>query len=101
MAHKAPGKACREGISIIELMDIFPTVDAATAWFEAQVWPIGRCCGHCRSTNTREVPKAKQMPYRCTDCRGNFSARIGTAIERSKIRVRECATGIYLCLTSL
>ena len=32
---KAPGKAFRSGISLIELMEVFPTEDAARAWFEA------------------------------------------------------------------
>ena len=101
MAHKAPGKAHREGLSIIELMDMFPTEDAATEWFEAQVWPGGRCCGHCGSTMTSEVPNAKPMPYWCTDCRSYFSVRTGTAISHSKIPLRKWAIAIYLELTSI
>ena len=99
--HQAPGKAYRDGISIIELMDMFPSDEAATKWFESQVWPAGRCCGHCGSTRTSEVPSAKPMPYWCTDCRSYFSVRTGTAIERSKIPLRKWAIAIYLCLTSL
>ena len=98
---KAPGKAHREGISIIELMDLFPDEDTATKWFETQVWPTGRCCGHCGGINTSEVPNAKPMPYWCTDCRSYFSVRTGTAIARSKIPLRKWAIAIYLCLTSL
>ena len=99
--QKAPGKAYREGISIIELMDVFPTEKAATEWFEAQVWPTGRCCGHCGSTRTKDVPNAKPMPYWCSDCRSYFSVRTGTAIARSNIPLRKWAIAIYLCLTSL
>ena len=101
MTHKAPGKAHREGISLIELMDMFPTEESATQWFEAQVWPTGRCCGHCGSLRTKETPNAKPMPYWCSDCRSYFSVRTGTAIERSKIPLRKWAIAIYLCLTSL
>lgn len=36
--HKAPGKAFRTGLSFIELMDIFPTEDAATEWVESIDW---------------------------------------------------------------
>ena len=38
MAKKAPGKSHREGITLVELMDMFPTEEAATAWFEDVFW---------------------------------------------------------------
>ena len=102
MAKKAPGRAHREGPTIVQLMDMFPTEDAATAWFESSVWPDGkRCCGKCGSTRTREVPNAKPMPYWCTDCRSYFSVRTGTPIARSNVPLRKWAIAIYLCLTSL
>ena len=101
MANKAPGKADREGISLIEVMDMFPDEAGATKWFEANVWPTGRCCGHCGSTNTREVPNAKPMPYWCPDCRSYFSVRTGTAIAHSKVPLRKWAMAIYLDVTSL
>ena len=102
MAKKAPGKAHREGVTIVELMDMFPTEEAATAWFESAVWPVGeRYCGKCGSTRTREVPNAKPMPYWCTDCRSYFSVRTGTPIARSNISLRNWAIAIYLCLTNL
>ena len=82
MAKKAPGKAHREGLTFIELMDMFPTEEAATEWFESVVWPDGeRHCGKCGSTRTREVPNAKPMPYWCTDCRSYFSVRTGTPLS--------------------
>ena len=102
MAKKAPGKAHREGLTVIELMDMFPTEEAATEWFESVVWPDGeRHCGKCGSTRTREVPNAKPMPYWCTDCRSYFSVRTGTPIARSNVPMRKWAIAIYLCLTSL
>ena len=99
--HKAPGRAHCEGMSIIELMNMFPTEEAATEWFESVVWPGERCCGHCGSVNTREVPKAKPMPYWCSDCRHYFSVRTGTAIACSKVPIRKWVIAIYLCMTSL
>ena len=99
--QKAPGKAYRDGISLIDLMAMFPTEESATQWFEAQVWSGGRCCGHCGSIKTSEVPNSKPMPYWCTDCRSYFSVRTGTAIERSRIPLRKWAIAIYLMLTSL
>ena len=98
---KAPAKPTVRESPIIDLMDLFPDEDTATKWFETQVWPTGRCCGHCGGINTREVPNSKPMPYWCTDCRSYFSVRTGTAIARSKIPLRKWAIAIYLCLTSL
>ena len=98
---KSPGKAHRDGITLIELMKMFPDEATATKWFEDVVWSGERCCGHCGSVNTRTVPNAKPMPYWCPDCRSYFSVRTGTAIARSNVPLRKWALAIYLCLTSL
>ena len=100
MAHKAPGKAHREGLTVVQLADMFPDEDTATEWFESQVWPNGRHCPRCGSTNTREASHAK-MPYWCTDCRSYFSVKTGTVMEGSKLPLRKWAFAIYLHLTSL
>ncbi len=84
------------------MMDLFPTDEAATKWFENCIWPDGeRTCGKCGSASTREVPNAKPMPYWCKSCRSYFSVRTGTPMARSNIPMRKWAIGIYLCLTSL
>ena len=101
MMKKAPGRSHREGLSLIELFEMFPTEEAATKWFESQVWPTERCCGHCGSLNTHDVPNRKPMPYWCTDCRHYFSVRTGTPIARSNVPLRKWAVAIYICLTSL
>ena len=82
-------------------MNMFPTDEAATKWFEGVFWPNGRCCGHCGSVSTSEVLSKKPMPYWCKDCRHYFSARTGTALANSKIPMRKWVIAIYLCLTSL
>ena len=101
MSKKGPGKSHREGISLTELADLFPDETAAAMWFENQVWPDGRYCGHCGGMNTRPVPRAKPMPYWCTDCRSYFSVRTGTAIEKSRLPLRKWAFAIYINVTSL
>ena len=101
MAYTAPGKAHREGLTLVQLFDLFPDEAAATRFFEANVWPTGRCCGKCGSTRTSEVRNAKPMPYFCNDCRSYFSVRTGTALSHSKVPLRKWAIAIYLELTSL
>ena len=98
---KAPGKSHREGISIIELTEMFPDEESAVKWFEAIHWPEERHCGHCGSTETSEVPNAKPMPYWCKGCRSYFSVRTGTTIEKSRLPLRKWAFATYLYVTNL
>ena len=100
-SQKAPGKAYRRGISILEITDMFPDNEAARKWFENVRWSKGRYCGHCGSTNTHEVPNEKPMPYWCTDCREYFSVRTGTPMECSKLPLRKWVMAMYLMTTSL
>ena len=99
--YNSPGRAYREGITVVQLMDMFPTDEAATKWFEAAIWHGTRRCGHCGSLRTGTVPNAKPMPYWCSTCRSYFSVRTGTPIAHSKIALRKWVIAIYLCLTSL
>ena len=100
MMKNAPGRSNREGISLIELMETFPTESAASRWFEAVLWPNGRCCGKCGSVRTTESSH-KKMPYWCSDCRSYFSIKTGTSMANSKISLRKWAIAVYICLTSL
>ena len=100
MTQPAPGRSHREGISIIELSDMFPDEASAREWFESRVWPDGRYCPRCGSVKTHEASHAKS-PYRCTDCRSYFSVKTGTALEASKVALRKWVFAIYLETTSL
>ena len=95
------GKSHREGITLVQLMDMFPTEAAAVTWFESTIWDGGRHCPKCGSTTTKAVPNAKPMPYWCTDCRSYFSVRTGTPMAHSNVPLRKWALAIYLCITSL
>ncbi len=97
----APGRSDREGITLVQLMDMFPTEDAAREWFESRIWPEGRHCPRCGSAETLESKGHPPLPYWCPDCSRHFSVRIGTILERSKIGFRQWAIAIYLHLTSL
>ena len=98
---KAPGKSHREGISIIELTEMFPNEASAVRWWESVRWPNGRFCGHCGSTETKAVPNAKPMPYWCKGCKSYFSVRTGSTIENSRLPLRKWAFAIYLYVTCL
>ena len=100
MVHSSPGKSDREGITMVQLADMFPTEESAREWFESRVWPDGRHCPRCGSTETSEASHAK-MPYWCPACRSYFSVKVGTVLESSKISLRKWVYAIYLHLTSL
>ena len=96
-----PGKAQREGISVIELADMFPTEGSAREWFESLIWSSGRYCPRCGSTETAVASATSGLPYYCPSCKRAFSVRIGTALERSKVPLRNWLFAIYLEMTSL
>ena len=100
MAHSAPGKNHRDGITLVQLMDLFPNEEHARQWFEARLWPEGRFCPNCESIRTHEASH-NNMPYRCTDCRAYFSVKTGTVMHKSQVPLRKWAIAIYLHLTSL
>ena len=56
MSRKAPGKAYRGGISIIELTEMFPDEQAAKDWFVQQRWDGGRFCLSLRG-NANDRPR--------------------------------------------
>ena len=65
MAQKAPGKAHRKGISLIEITAMFPTDEAAQKWIEDQRWRDGPVCPHCGSLNVQTGIKHRSMTHRC------------------------------------
>ncbi|MDE0384837.1 MAG: IS1595 family transposase [Defluviicoccus sp.] len=98
---KAPGRNDRKGVTVVELMRMFPTEEAARKWFEKERWPEGRYCPHCGSTETTENKGSESRPYHCRDCKQHFSVRIGTLMERSRVGLQQWAIAIYLHMTSL
>ena len=101
MAHKAPGKHYREGMSLVEVMRKFPDDAAAERWFTKIRWPVGAHCPHCGSVNVQDGTKHKTMPYRCRDCRKWFSVKTGTVMQSSKLGLQVWAVATYLLTTGL
>ena len=103
MAHKAPGKSYRNGLTLIQLMDLFPDEEAAKNWFAEGRWPEGPHCPHCGSFNVQSDIKHRSMTHRCRDCEDKpmFSMKTGTIMEGSKLGYRVWAIAIYLVATNL
>ena len=101
MAHRAPGKSYRDGLSLVELFHMFPDDATAERWFEKQRWPEGPRCIRCDSDNVQTGAKHKTMPLRCRDCNKKFSVKMGTAMESSNIGYQKWAIALYLINTNL
>ncbi len=103
MAHKAPGKSHRKGVSVKQLLKMFPTEDAARGWLESEIWPDGPYCPHCGSFNVHAGIKHSSMTHRCRDCpnRPQFSLKTGTVMKATKLEYRDWAIAIYLLTTNL
>lgn len=86
MAQKAPGRSDREGLSVIQLFQMFPDEAAARKWLEDIRWPGGeRHCPHCGSLKTSPIKNETPMPYHCGECREYFSVKTGTVMQSSKV----------------
>ena len=44
MAHNAPGKHYREGLSMVDVIRMFPDDETAEAWIAKTRWPNGAWC---------------------------------------------------------
>ncbi len=103
MAHKAPGKSDREGISLIQLLRMFPDDAAAEKWFADKIRPDGPYCPHCGSFEVQSNIKHKSMTHRCRDCpdRPMFSLKTGNVMQGTKLGYQTWAIAIYLVTTNL
>ena len=101
--HKGPGKAYRKGITLKQIMRMFPDDETAERWFTEQRWPNGVCCPECGSVNIQSGAKHKTMPFRCREkeCGKKFSAKSGTVMESSKIGYQDWIIATFEIMTSL
>ncbi len=101
MAHKAPGRHYRKGITLAKLFKMFPDDTAAEKWFVETRWPDGIRCAYCESDNVKDNAKHPTMPFRCNCCKKQFSVKTNSVMHASKLGYQTWAIAIYLVTTSL
>ena len=101
MTQNAPGKHYRKGLSLVALTNLFPDDATAERWFVKSRWPAGIACSKCNSRNVQERPTRKPQPFRCRDCRNDFSTKTGTLMQGSPLGFRVWAIALYLLSTGL
>ncbi|MYA84622.1 MAG: IS1595 family transposase [Acidimicrobiaceae bacterium] len=101
MAHNAPGKHHRRGMTLADLFRRFPDDASAEAWIIEQRWPGGVQCPHCESDRVQDGARHPSQRFRCRDCGKRFSPRTGTVMADSNIGYQNWAIAVYAVLTNL
>ena len=101
MANNAPGKHYRQGLSIKQLTRQFSDDKTAERWFINNRWPNGIACPKCGSMAIQDRPTRKPQPYRCRDCKKDFSVKTGTLMHNSPLGCQTWAIALYLFSTGL
>jgi transposase-like protein len=84
--------------SAFQLLDVFPTEEAARAYLESRVWPNGVNCPHCGEVE--RIGTRKNGFYRCLSCKKDFTVRTGLIFERSHVPLRKWLYAMYLVVTA-
>jgi transposase-like protein len=79
----------------------FHDEDAAREALEAARWPNGPVCPHCGNLDQDKIAKGKGKSHRpglyyCAACNGQFTATVGTVMERSKIPLSKWLFAMHL-----
>ena len=103
MTRKAPGKSNREGLTLLQIVEMFGDERTAYDWIAEQRWPDGPRCPRCKGGNIQTRVKHPTMTHRCRDCEGQpfFSVKTKSVMEGSKLSYRVWAVGIYLVSTNI
>ena len=97
-----PGKSHRKGISLLDALEQFGDDEKANEWFVVRRWPDGIRCLECDSDRVVRRKSKRTTPlYHCNDCKYDFTVKVGTIMEDSKISLRKWALAFYLMSTNL
>lgn len=87
-----------ETLSIYSFMKRFPDEESATRFFEEQIWGDTPICPYCNSKETS--PRKSRKGHRCRNCRKDFTIRVGTIFENSRLPLHKWLYAMYLLVTS-
>lgn len=79
--------------------------EAAYAYVEARIWPLGPVCPHCGNAESdrigRLLGKTTRIGlYKCYACRQPFNVKVGTVFEKSHVSMHVWLQAIYLMSAS-
>ena len=88
----------QNGLSLEEFITEVPDEATAESLFIKWRWPDGVRCPDCRSDRVSSRPTRKPQPFRCRECRYDFSVKSGTVMHSSNLRLRKWAIALYFVL---
>jgi transposase-like protein len=107
MPKKNPPTETDQDLTLATMAAMFSNENEARAFLESKRWPNGPVCPHCGS---HEVYKLEAKPeskspgrpglYKCKPCREQFTVRVGTILEDSKIPICKWLMAIHLMTSS-
>jgi transposase-like protein len=107
MPRKNPPHGDDRDLNLSNLSILFANEDAARAFLEMKRWPNGPVCPHCECKQVYKLtakPGSKRPVrpgvYKCKECRQQFTVRIGTIFEESKIPLCKWLAAIHLMCSS-
>ncbi len=83
--------------SLIDLITYFDTEEKCAKYLAQMKWGDNPTCPHCNHNHLYEL-KGKNKRYKCAKCRKQFSVRVGTIFEDSKIGLQKWFVAIYLII---
>ena len=100
----------RHNLSKSDVIEQIPAAcsDELTAveFFESQRWGANPCCVKCGSVEVYKMADAKtgernsRYMWRCRDCKEQYTVRIGTVYEESRLPMRHWAYAFWRACTS-
>jgi transposase-like protein len=75
---------------------------AAFAHLERLLWPEGPVCPHCGSTSGKhyDLRKTRLGLRKCSDCRKQFTVKVGTVFESAHVPLHKCLQAVHLLCSS-
>lgn len=94
-------------LNLATLSSLFVDEEKAREFFEAKRWPNGPVCPHCESTAVTKLtarPGSKKPVragvYNCNVCREQFTVRVGSIMEDSKLPIAKWLMAMHLMTSS-
>jgi transposase-like protein len=107
MPRKNPPTGTDKDLNLAGLSDLFTNEEAARHFIESRVWPDGPVCPHCDSTEAYTLTgklesksPVRRGVYKCAKCRKQFTVRIGTIFEDSKLPFTKWLITLHLMTSS-
>jgi transposase-like protein len=81
-------------LDLCELIERFGSEDRCRDYLEALRWPVGVRCPRCDSAKISRIKKRAQ--FDCDGCRYQFSVRVGTLFQDSKLPLWKWFLAVFL-----